>query len=164
MKIRRPAAASCRGFSLIELMAAATILGVLATVAVPVVKTTMQRQKEHDLRIALQDIRRGIDAYKAASAAGRITVVTGASGYPPSLADLTNGVAVAEKPNEPKQYFLRRIPRDPFFADRSVAAVATWGLRSFASEPDKPAPGNDVFDVYSTAKGEGLNGVPYGEW
>ena len=157
-------AASCRGFSLIELLAAAAILGILATVAVPVMKTTMRRQKEHDLRIALQDIRRGIDAYKAASAAGRITVVSGASGYPPSLADLANGVVDPNKPKEPKQYFLRRIPRDPFFADRSVAAVATWGLRSFASEPDKPQAGSDVFDVYSNAPGQGLNGVPYREW
>ena len=164
MKALRPAPASCRGFSLIELMAAATILGVLATVAVPVMKTTMKRQKEHDLRIALHDIRRGIDAYKAAADAGRITVVSGASGYPPSLLDLTNGVANAKDAKAPKQYFLRRIPRDPFSTDSSVPAAATWGLRSYASEPDKPTSGSDVFDVYSQAKGEGLNGVPYGEW
>ena len=164
MKSLRPAPASCRGFSLIELMAAATILGVLATVAVPVMKTTMKRQKEHELRIALHDIRRGIDAYKAAADAERITVVSGASGYPPSLLDLTNGVPVAKDDKAPKQYFLRRIPRDPFSTDSSVPAAATWGLRSYASEPDKPTSGSDVFDVYSQAKGTGLNGVPYGEW
>ncbi|MET0264256.1 MAG: prepilin-type N-terminal cleavage/methylation domain-containing protein [Duganella sp.] len=164
MTAARPVLASSRGFSLIELLAAAAILGILATVAVPVLKTTMQRQKEHDLRIALQDIRRAIDAYKAASAAGRITVPTGASGYPPSLTDLSEGVTDPNAPAGPKQYFLRRVPRDPFFADRSVAAHATWGLRSFESPPDKPMPGNDVFDVYSLADGKGLNGVPYGEW
>lgn len=164
MKTGLPAAASSRGFSLIELMAAATILGVLATVAVPVMKTTMQRQKEHDLRLALHDIRRAIDAYKVAAEAGHITVVSGASGYPPSLTDLTSGVADAKDAKAPKQYFLRRVPRDPFSTDSSVPAAATWGVRSFASEPDKPVSGSDVFDVYSTATGQGLNGVPYGEW
>lgn len=163
MKTPRPATRE-RGFSLIELLASAAILGILATVAVPVMKTTMQRQKEHDLRLALHDIRRGIDAYKAASAAGRINVITGASGYPPTLADLTVGVADPNVSNGPKQYFLRRIPRDPFVADRAIAAIDTWGLRSFDSPPDKPQAGNDVFDVYSKAPGEGLNGVPYGEW
>lgn len=164
MKTLRPAPTSCRGFSLIELMAAATILGVLATVAVPVMKTTMKRQKEHDLRIALHDIRRGIDAYKAAADADRITVATGDSGYPPSLAALTSGVPNAKDNTAPKQYFLRRIPRDPFSTDSSVPAAETWGLRSYASEPDTPTAGSDVFDVYSRAKGEGLNGVPYGAW
>lgn len=152
------------GFSLIELLAAAVIVGIMATVAVPVVQTTVRRQKERDLRAALRDIRQGIDAYKAASAAGHILVVNGASGYPPTLADLVNGVEDPNNAGGPKQYFLRRIPRDPFVSDLSAAAASTWGLRSFDSPPDQPRAGADVFDVYSTASGQSLNGVPYGEW
>jgi general secretion pathway protein G len=151
------------GFSLIELLAAAAIMGILAAVAVPVAQTTMRRQKEHDLRVALSDIRQGIDAYKAAATAKRIAVASGASGYPLSLSDLVRGIEDPNNIGGPRQYFLRRIPRDPF-SDKSVAPADTWGLRSFDSPPDKPRSGSDVFDVYSKAPGLALNGVPYGEW
>ena len=152
------------GFSLVELMVAAAILGVLASVAMPLAQTSMRRQKEHELRIALQDIRRGIDAYKLASANGQVALQTGQSGYPPSLTELVSGVADIRHPGAPPLYFLRRIPRDPFFADTSVAAIDTWGKRSFASPPDRPRAGDDVFDVYSLSSETGFNGVPYAEW
>ena len=37
-------------------------------------------------------------------------------------------------------------------------------LRSYASAPDSPSAGADVFDVMTNASGVGLNGVPYQEW
>jgi general secretion pathway protein G len=152
-----------RGFSLIELLAAAAILGLLASVAVPFVETAIKREKEQALRIALRDIRQAIDAYKQATAAGQITVAKDASGYPPTLTDLVAGSEDAAKPGR-KLYFLRRIPRDPFYPDATTGAVDTWGLRSFDSPADHPKKGDDVFDVYSTSGKTGLNGVPYGEW
>ncbi|HTD05252.1 type II secretion system protein [Undibacterium sp.] len=152
------------GFSLIELMASAAILGLLATVAVPFVETTVKRQKEHELRLALNNIRQAIDAYKLASAGGHIATKPEQSGYPPSLTELVGGVTDLARPGGPKLYFLRSIPRDPFFADGSVAAIDTWGKRSYDSPPDHPREGDDVFDVYSTSAQTGLNGVPYQEW
>lgn len=152
------------GFSLIELLAAAAILGILASVAVPVAQTAMRREKEHELRLALRDIRRGLDAYKLASLAGHIPVNPGESGYPPSLSALVTGIPDAKNTGAPVQYFLRRIPRDPFFADRTVAADKTWGTRRYDSPPDAPQEGADVFDVYSRSTQSGLNGVPYAEW
>lgn len=152
------------GFSFLELLAAAAIVGLLATVAVPFVETTVKRQKERELRTALRDMRQAIDAYKQAVVTGHIATKDGLSGYPPSLTELTGGVQDLAKKDGPKLYFLRRIPRDPFFTDASVAAIDTWGKRSFASEPDHPQPGDDVFDVYSLSTKTGLNGVPYAEW
>jgi general secretion pathway protein G len=61
-------------------------------------------------------------------------------------------------------YFLRHVPRDPFYPDPTVAAADTWGLRSYQSPPSDPQPGADVFDVYTLAAGKGLNGIPYREW
>ncbi|AKU20476.1 type II secretion system protein [Massilia sp. NR 4-1] len=153
-----------RGFSLIELLASAAILGILASVAVPVIETTVRRQKERELRTALRDIRAAIDAYKAASAGGHIPVLQGHSGYPSALADLMNGVVDATDPDKRKMYFLRRIPRDPFHADQTVAPMAMWGLRSYSSTAQAPLPGDDVFDVYSRSGLTGLNKVPYAEW
>lgn len=153
-----------RGFSLLELLATAAIIGLLATVAVPFVETTVKRQKERELRVALRDIREAIDAYKRAVSTGHIATKTGLSGYPPSLTELAGGVTDLAHANGPKLYFLRRIPRDPFFADSTVGAIDTWGQRSFVSEPESPVAGDDVFDVYSLSPKTGLNGVPYREW
>lgn len=152
-----------RGFSLIELLAAAAITGLLASVAVPFVETTIKRQKEQALRTALDQIRGGIDAYKKAVDDQRIEMAAELSGYPPALQDLVAGVPDKKNLGRPL-YFLRRIPRDPFYPDAGVAAAATWGLRSLSSSADSPQSGAEVFDVYSTSERTGLNGVPYREW
>ncbi|MFS2002654.1 type II secretion system protein [Duganella sp. CT11-25] len=153
-----------KGFSLLELLASAVILGLLATVAVPFVETAVRREKEHDLRVALRSLRQAIDAYKEASASGRIPLGEGQSGYPPELTALTEGVTDLAHPGGPPLYFLRRIPRDPFSPDSTIAAIDTWRKRSFASDAEHPKEGDDVFDVYSGSTQMGLNGVRYNEW
>jgi general secretion pathway protein G len=155
-----------RGFTLIELAVTVAIVGVLATMALPLAETTIKRGKEAELRTALRQIREGIDAYKRAGEgpAPRIRVKADASGYPPRLEDLVEGVEDITRPDLAKIYFLRRLPRDPFAADPELAAAETWGRRSYASPPDNPQPGEDVFDVHSRAEGVGLNGIPYRQW
>jgi general secretion pathway protein G len=157
-----------RGFTLIELMMTLAIMAVLLLVATPMVQLTLQRQKEHDLRAALAEIREGIDAYKRAADQGRIELQLGASGYPKSLDDLVVGVPDQRSPTRRKIYFLRRLPADPMTlgaaAQSALQFAPTWGLRSYASPPDDPAEGDDVFDVYSKSETMGLNGVPYRKW
>lgn len=152
------------GFSLIELMVTLAILALLASVAVPFGQLVQQRQKETQLREALRQIRTALDTYRQGVREGRVEAPADASGYPPGLDALWQGVPDKTKPDASKLYFLRRLPRDPFYPDASAPPAETWGLRSYASPPDAPAPGRDVFDVYSLSTATGLNGVPYREW
>jgi general secretion pathway protein G len=152
------------GFTLIELLVTLVILGVLASMTVPVAQVMRQRERERELRLALHEIRDGIDAYKAASKEGRVAKEAGATGYPPSLDVLVDGVPDQTDPKERKIYFLRRIPRDPMNLDSALDDAATWGKRSYASGADDPQEGDDVYDVYSTSKGIGLNGIAYRNW
>lgn len=152
------------GFSLVELMITLAMLALLASVAVPFAQLAQQRHKEGELREGLRQIRTALDAYRQAVKEGRVDAAADSSGYPPDLDVLWKGVADKSRPDAVKIYFLRRLPRDPFFPDASVPAAETWGLRSYASPPDAPEPGRDVFDVYSLSTATGLNGLPYREW
>ena len=154
-----------RGFTFIELVITVAIIGVLALVAFPFVELTAKRTKEQELRIALRQIRTALDDYKKAVDEGNVVKKADESGYPPTLDILVEGVVDAEDPNRRRRvYFLRRLPRDPFFADPAARPSETWGKRSYESSHENPAPGRDVFDVYSTADGVGLNGIPYRQW
>lgn len=152
-----------RGFTLIEMVVVVLIVSILASAAMPLAALHKQREKEALLRQNLRVLRSAIDDYKKAWESGRIERVADASGYPPRLDVLVNGVKDISDPKGRRIYFLRRLPRDPF-ADPELADAKTWGLRSYASAPDNPSPGADVFDVYSTAEGKGLDGTPYREW
>lgn len=152
-----------RAFTLIELVITVAIVAILASAALPLTQIVVQRGKEQELRTALRQIREAIDAYKQAADEGRVARKADESGYPPSLDDLAVGVEDIKSPKKKDIYLLRRLPRDPF-APADLSAAATWGKRSYASPPDDPREGEDVFDVYSLAEGKGLNGVAYREW
>ncbi len=153
-----------RGFTLIELLITVAIVGLLASIALPMTELAVQRSKEQELRIALREIRTGIDAYRRVWDEGRIQKSVDDSGYPPSLNVLVEGVEDAKSPKRSKIYFLRRIPRDPMATDTRSEAVNTWGKRAYKSPPDDPQEGDDIYDVYSLSQKVGLNGVPYREW
>ena len=151
------------GFSLIEMVITVAIVGILASAAVPLTETVVRRSKEQELKSALMTLRNAIDAYKEAADGGRIERPVGESGYPRSLDIMVAGVTDRQSPAGAQIYFLRRIPRDPL-ADPAQPASQSWGLRSYDSPPDAPRSGKDVFDVYSLAEGNALDGTPYREW
>ena len=153
-----------RGFTLIELLITVAIVGLLASVALPLTELAVQRSKEQELRIALREIRSGIDAYKKAWDEGHIQKSLDDSGYPKKLEVLAEGVEDFKSPKRVKMYFLRRVPRDPMMRDTSSNAAEPWGKRSYKSPHDEPQEGDYVYDVYSLSTGVGLNGRAYREW
>lgn len=153
-----------RGFTLLELVITVAIVGILASVVVPLGELNARRAKEHELRSALREIRTAIDAYQRAVREGNVQRRADGSGYPPTLEDLVSGVPDAKNPGQAQIYFLRRLPRDPFNTDPDVPAAATWGKRAYASPPENPQEGDDVFDVYSRTEKVGLNGIAYRDW
>ena len=144
-----------RGFTVVELIVAMTILMILTAAAVPVVRVTIQRNKERDLRHALWEMRDAIDRYKDAADRGAFQVKVDSQGYPPDLETLVKGV----DSNGKKIRFLRRIPEDP------MTGKTEWGLRSMQDEPDSDSwGGQNVFDVYTKSEGTALDGTKYTTW
>jgi general secretion pathway protein G len=145
----------CRGFTVIELIVAMTILMILTAAAVPIVRVTIQRNKERDLRHALWEMRDGIDRYKDAADRGAFQIKVDSQGYPPDLETLVKGV----DSNGKKMRFLRRIPVDP------MTGKTEWGLRSMQDDPESDSwGGQSVFDVYTKSEGTALDGSKYKTW
>jgi len=143
-----------RGFTLVELIIATTILLILSTMVLPLARVTIRREKEKELRRDLWEMRDAIDRYKDAADRGAFQIKVGSEGYPPDLQTLVDGVDV----NGKKLRFLRRIPKDPMTGE-------DWGLHSMQDDPDSDSWGGDnVFDVYTKSQGEALDGTKYRDW
>jgi len=146
------------GQTILELIIACSILVILATMAIPLGRATLARNREAKLHYDLREIRDAIDRYKDAADKNLIQVQTGTEGYPPDLQTLVTGVQLTSAKDEHVR-FLREIPVDPMTNSKD------WGMRSVQDDPDSTSwGGQDVFDVYSQSTGTGLNGTKYSDW
>jgi len=125
-----------RGFTLIELLIVMSVIGILASIAVPSYQRSLIKARESVLMEDLYQMRRSIDAYYADHAR-----------YPETLTDLV------------ENKYLRDIPTDPFTKSKE-----SWEEvpPSFSLEGDVAEGG--VADVRSGSPVVGLNGTPYREW
>ena len=145
-----------RGFTLLELIVACTILAVLTLMALPLARVTIQREKEKQLRQALWEMRDAIDRYKDACDRGAFQSKVDSQCYPPDLDTMVKGVEIA---GGKKIRFLRSIPTDPMTKSKE------WGLRSMQDDPDSDSwGGQSVFDVYSKSLGTALDDTKYKDW
>jgi general secretion pathway protein G len=158
---RRDLTAS-RGYSFIELLAVTSIVLILASAVMPLVKVTTQRQKEMDLRRSLREMRTAIDRFKDAADLQMIAaqdLEAGNEGYPETLELLVEGVKMSGDATGRKLKFLRRVPIDP------MTGSTEWGMRSYQDRPDSTSwGGQNVFDVYSKSEGTALDGTKYKDW
>lgn len=148
-----------KGLTLVELIVAFTIMMLLTAMAVPLARSKVRRERERDLRVALDELRRAIDKYKDRADKGEFgPVKVGTEGYPESLEILVEGVQIANQVDK-KVRLLRRIPKDP------MTNGYDWGLRSVQDDPKSNAwGGQNVFDVYTKSMEKAPDGTPYSEW
>lgn len=155
-----------RGFTLIELLVTLALVGIAAAVALPFGALIETRAKEAELRVSLRTVRQALDSYKAAADSGVIDKATGTSGYPSSLDVLVTGVprSAALGFSATPMVFLRRVPRDPFFDDKTTPAAQTWDIRSYGAQPGDFGSGADVFDISSKSNRTALDGTRLSDW
>lgn len=145
--------------TLVELIVAFTIMLLLTTMAVPMARFRIRREREKQLNYALHEMRQAINKFKDASDARQIPPgKLDTDGYPESLEQMVEGVRPQGSPDK-KLKFLRRIPKDPMTHSQD------WGLRSTRDDPKSTSwGGQNVFDVYTKSTDKASDGTPYSEW
>lgn len=128
------------GFTLIELIIVVAIIGILATIAVPAMKTAPQRAREAALKEDLFTLRSSIDQFHGDRAR-----------YPTSIEEMV-GLG-----------YLRGIPVDP-----TTNSAETWVVEyAEPSEQDderEGAEGQGIIDIRSGSDGIALDGSRYADW
>ena len=148
------------GFTIAELITVVAIIGLLASLALPVARFGIKRQKEIELRDRLRKITDGIDRYRDLRVRGLIKDPESReqAGYPKDLDQLVEGVELIDGKHV---VFLReRDLIDPMTGKKE------WDTRSTTDRRDSRFTNKDnVFDVHSKSTAKALDGeTRYNEW
>ena len=146
------------GMTLLELIISCSILLILSSMALPIFRYAVIREKESELRYDLRTMKDAIDRYKELADQHKFRTEVGSDNYPPDLETLVTGVQLGAG-NDKRLRFLRKVPVDP------MTGRADWGLRSTGDDSDSTVwGGKNVFDVYSKSTGTALDGTKYSDW
>ena len=145
--------------TLVELIVSFTILALLTTMALPLARYKVRRDRERELRYAVREMRTAIDKYKDMADLNQLGPQgVDTDNYPPTLDVLVEGVTKAGTVDT-KIRFLRRIPKDP------MTGTFEWGMRSTRDDTKSSSwGGQNVFDVFTKSTEKAGDGTPYSEW
>jgi general secretion pathway protein G len=162
----RASSSSEGGLTLIELLVTLVILSVLSAIALPYAELTIRREKEVELREALREVRKAIDALHDDWRDGELSRTgegVSEDGYPKTLDVLVDGVDTGDAKGTKRRY-LRRVPRDPF-ADPAKKPAEQWILRGYQDDLDAMRwGGKDVFDLHTAHEGDAIDGTHFKDW
>lgn len=149
-----------RGFTLIEMIIVVVIIAVLAVVAVPMMETSIKREKEIELRRNLRILRSALDEYKKFVEENKVKKDKDTYNYPEELDELVEGLEYKDKKGDEKlMKFLRLIPIDP------MTNSYEWGMRSYQDDRDDYSwGGENVWDVFTKSERKAMDGTYYKEW
>lgn len=157
-RLRRGRASSISGMTLLELIIACSILMILSTMALPVLRYTVMRQRETELRYDLRTMTDAIDRYKELADQHKFRTEITSDNYPPDLDTLVKGVQIGAG-DDKRLRFLRKIPIDP------MTGQADWGKRCDTDDADSTTwCGHNVFQVYSKSTGMAMDGTKFSDW
>ncbi len=125
-----------RGFTLLELVTAMTILALLTSVGIVGYRHQTRTAREAVLKEDLFQLNHALECHKADR--GK---------YPASIGRLR------------ELGYLRDIPVDPMTGSRD-----TWTEENEAQDPDNPDAEVGIFRIRSGSTDVGSNGIPYNEW
>jgi len=125
-----------RGFTLLELVTAMTILALLTSVGIVGYRHQTRTAREAVLKEDLFQLNHALECYRADR-----------SKYPASIGRLR------------ELGYLRDIPVDPMTGSRD-----TWTEENEAQDPDNPEAEVGIFRIRSGSTDVGSNGIPYNEW
>ena len=128
------------GFTLIELIVVVAIIGILATIAVPAMKTAPQRAREAALKEDLFTLRSCLDQFHADR-----------GGYPKSLDEVVS------------LGYLRSVPVDPVTRSSDTWVVVYEPITGDESERQQEA-GQGIIDIHSGSEENALDGTRYADW
>jgi len=149
-----------RGFTVAELITVTAIVGILASVAIPIVRFGLRRQKEVELKQHLQKITWAIDQYNDLRMKGVIKapLAIGQAPYPKTLEELAKPIELLD--GKKLRFLTERDLIDP------MTGRSEWRTVSSTDDPESSSSNeDDVWDLHSKSTAPALDGkTHYNEW